>query len=79
MAPADYEGKGSRSGNSTMDASAYLLSSGTEYSTSDTYGPVENLEQCEEGQNGRNERDDRCRTVNIEFQTHSHDCTEHGG
>ena len=55
MAPADYQEKIGRSGNLTKDTSAYLLSSGTEYSTSDTRCPVENLEQCDEGQNGRDE------------------------
>jgi len=51
------------------DASAYLLSSGTEYSTRDTCCPIENLEQCDEGQNGCNERDDLCQAVSIEFQS----------
>ena len=69
MAPADYQGKGGKSRNSTINASAYLLSSGTEYSTCDARSPVENLEECEEGQDGRNERDDLCRTVSIEFRS----------
>ena len=55
-----------------MDTSAYLLSSGAEYSTSDTRCPVENLEQCDEGQNGCNERDNLCRAVSIEFQPLMH-------
>lgn len=52
-------------GRSTIDSSAYLLSSRTEYPASDACCRVENLVQCDKGQNGCNERNNLCRT---EFQ-----------
>ena len=57
-----------------MDTSTYLLSSRTEYSASDSCRPIENLEECDEGKNGCNERDDLCRASQYRILTiHSRD------
>ena len=46
-----------------MGTFTHLLSSRTEYSTCNCCCPIENLEQCDEGQDGRNERGNLYRMV----------------